>query len=96
MNWTPDKIAHYRKSFNWSRTGLVLGIWMIFIFLVAGKLDWWMFLFPLTGAVLILLLGAAKEIIYDGWMKQGCREWADMKANFIGAWDGLIFKKERH
>jgi len=96
MNWTADKIAHYKKSFNWARTGLILGVWPIIIFFIAGRTDWWIVSFPFVGAFLILCLGAAKEIIYDKWMHKGCAEWLDYRANLIGVMDGLNpFKKKR-
>ncbi|MCW0484082.1 hypothetical protein [Gaoshiqia sediminis] len=93
MNWTDDKIKHYRKSFNWARKGVLLGIWAAFIFLVAGIFSFWLLVLPLAGAVSILLLGAAKELLYDGALNLGQMEWADMKANLIGALHGLILKK---
>jgi uncharacterized iron-regulated membrane protein len=96
MEWTPDKVAHYRKSFNWSRTGLILGFVPILAFTLAGRFSLWLILFLLSGAFLILCLGAAKEIIYDKWMGKGQAEWLDMKANLIGAWDGLTRIKKRH
>jgi hypothetical protein len=95
MNWTPDKIAHYRRSFNWSRAGLMWGAVIIAAFAIAGSFKLWMLLFLLSGAFLILCLGAAKEIIYDKWMGKGQAEWLDMKANLIGAWDGLTRLKKK-
>lgn len=95
MNWTGDKIKHYRRSFNWSRTGLILGVWVVVIFALAGRFDWWVFTFPIVGAILILIAGLAKEIIYDKWMGQGQFEWLDMKANLIGAFEGLWRIKKR-
>ena len=95
MNFTSDKILHYRKCFNWARKGIVIGSWTSFILFIAGRLDWWLLLIPFIGAILILIAGAAKEIIYDKLLGKGCAEWEDYKANLIGVADGLMFWKKR-
>lgn len=92
MIWTPDKIAHYKRSFSWSRKGALLSLVPIIAFILAGRFSLWLILFPFIGAISVLILGAAKELIYDKLLGQGQAEWDDMKANLIGAWHGLYRK----
>ena len=48
---------------------------------------------PITFIVMILV-GALKELIYDFLLGKGTPEWNYFKADFYGAWDG-IFNKRR-
>lgn len=42
-------------------------------------------------AVATLLIGASKELIYDGLMNQGDPNWNDMAWNTLGVTQGLVF-----
>lgn len=42
-------------------------------------------------AVITLLLGATKELIYDDLMNQGTPLWSDMAWNSLGVGQGLLF-----
>lgn len=47
---------------------------------------------PITFIVMILV-GAAKELIYDLLLGLGNPEWDDFRADCYGAWDGIFNKK---
>lgn len=48
-----------------------------------------------VGAVLIVLIGLVKELVWDKLLDKGTFDWADMEANCIGAWEGMVLKNNR-
>jgi hypothetical protein len=71
-------IENYQKSHFTVSTIGYLGSYMIF------ESKW-------KAALLTLLLGATKEIVYDGLLGRGEPLWDDMKWNTLGVGQGLIF-----
>ena len=49
---------------------------------------------PIT-FIIMLIVGAGKELFYDLLLNKGNAEWDDFKADFYGAWDGLINKRRQ-
>lgn len=49
----------------------------------------------IVGFVIVILLGGINEVFHDLLLKKGVPEWNDMKANCIGAWDGMTFKRHK-
>ena len=47
---------------------------------------------PITFVVMILI-GAAKELVWDLILRQGTPEWNDFVADCYGAWDGIWNKR---
>lgn len=75
---TSDSIDHSHKlHFTVSTIGY-LGLYMI------TESEW-------RAAAITLLLGVAKELIYDDWMNQGTPLWSDMKWNSLGVGQGVLF-----
>ena len=82
-------VIQYKNELDTRQNSTLQKIIQLFAFSIAGRFSLWVILFLLSGFVMILLLGAAKELIYDKLLGQGQAEWNDMKANIIGAFDGL-------
>lgn len=47
-------------------------------------LPWWI------AALLTLLVGILKELIWDKWLKKGTPEWRDIISDFIGILIGIL------
>lgn len=58
-------------------THFIAGVIMMMLFGVLFG-PWW-------GFFLAVAIGAAKEVVWDMWLKKGTPEWMDFVATFVGA-----------
>lgn len=74
------------KIINYFGTdGLLHALASLFICALLGAfMPWW------AAALATLAAGAAKELIYDKWMKRGTAEWKDIVADLAGTAMGAL------